>query len=112
KPSACLHAGSSFPSGDPPYAPVSETGTTSVHQLLKEFRASGGAACGFAGSRRRLRDYDGRGSSAPATVYPSDGRQLGIRSAHSIGSAPDGGARPPAQAGCVGLVLYAALPPE
>src|SRR5690606_34273892 len=29
KPSACLHAGSSFPSGDPPYAPVSETGTTS-----------------------------------------------------------------------------------
>src|SRR5690606_33719689 len=30
KPSACLHAGSSFPSGDPPYAPVSETGTTSV----------------------------------------------------------------------------------
>src|SRR5690606_38297947 len=30
KPSACLHAGSSFPSGDPPYAPVSETGTTSA----------------------------------------------------------------------------------
>src|SRR5690606_25530675 len=30
KPSACLHAGSSFPLGDPPYAPVSKTGTTSV----------------------------------------------------------------------------------
>src|SRR5690606_23064261 len=29
KPSACLHAGSSFPLGDPPYAPVSKTGTTS-----------------------------------------------------------------------------------
>src|SRR5690606_37209083 len=29
KPSACLHAGSSFSSEDPPYAPVSETGTTS-----------------------------------------------------------------------------------
>ncbi|WP_233902129.1 ATP-binding protein, partial [Paracoccus denitrificans] len=26
----CLHAGSSFSSVDPPYAPVSETGTTSV----------------------------------------------------------------------------------
>jgi len=30
EPSACLHAGSSFSSGDPPCAPVSETGTTSV----------------------------------------------------------------------------------
>src|SRR5690606_33076335 len=34
---ACLHAGSSFPSGDPPYAPVSETGTTSrLHQAAKQ----------------------------------------------------------------------------
>ncbi|WP_416193648.1 restriction endonuclease subunit S [Nitrobacter sp. TKz-YC01] len=30
KSSACLHTGSSFSSGDPPYAPVSETGTTSI----------------------------------------------------------------------------------
>src|SRR5690606_8961352 len=35
KPSACLHAGSSFPSGDPPYAPVSETGTTSCSPVRR-----------------------------------------------------------------------------
>ncbi|MDK8873053.1 hypothetical protein, partial [Paracoccus sp. SSJ] len=36
KPSACLHAGSSFSSVDPPYAPVSETGTTSDFQMWRE----------------------------------------------------------------------------
>src|SRR5690606_31877393 len=30
EPSACLHAGSSFSSENPPYAPVSKTGTTSI----------------------------------------------------------------------------------
>ncbi|WP_325099752.1 calcium-binding protein, partial [Aquamicrobium zhengzhouense] len=34
KPSACLHAGSSFPLGDPPYAPVSKTGTTSNLDII------------------------------------------------------------------------------
>lgn len=32
EPSACLHRGSSFSSVDPPYAPVSKTGTTSLNE--------------------------------------------------------------------------------
>lgn len=35
KPSACLHTGSSFSSDDPPYAPVSKTGTTSLRRATQ-----------------------------------------------------------------------------
>src|SRR5690606_36001603 len=34
KPSACLHAGLSFSSENPPYAPVSETGATSLCHVM------------------------------------------------------------------------------
>src|SRR5690606_19395343 len=34
EPSACLHAGSSFSSENRPYAPVSETGTTSLDRVF------------------------------------------------------------------------------
>ncbi len=39
EPSARLHTGSSFSSGDPPYAPVSKTGTTSVRYSSWELTA-------------------------------------------------------------------------
>lgn len=38
RPSACLHAGSSFSSDDPPYASVSETGTTPGSMFLGPYR--------------------------------------------------------------------------
>src|SRR5690606_32493019 len=36
-PSACLHAGLSFSSENPPYAPVSETGTTSITRRFRSY---------------------------------------------------------------------------
>ncbi|WP_258052464.1 helix-turn-helix domain-containing protein [Mesorhizobium sp. INR15] len=77
KPSACLHTGSSSSSGDPPYAPVSKSGTTSKTLLeVSDLHMSEiGFRCGFTNAEHFSRAFKRQTGQTP-TEFRNASRAL------------------------------------